>query len=120
LDRRAGLACELGNRLADVAIVANHLFERKALLQQVTPMQCRHFADVDPRIPRGRPRQRAVVEGFAGLLDRQGLDELIEENGYPMRQLVIGRFRFGPAHHHDPTPVDQNGAVRREKVVQHA
>lgn len=53
------------------------------------------------------------------LLDCQGLDELIEEYGHSMVQLVIGGFQVRPGGRHTATAVNQDRTISREKVVKH-
>ena len=53
------------------------------------------------------------------LLDAQSFDELIEKNGYPVSQIIVGIIGFGSSRNHGSALIDQDRAVRRKKVVEH-
>ena len=60
-----------------------------------------------------------VTFGSNLLLEYQRPYQLIEEHGYPVDQLLVGRLRIGPAANHDATTIYQDRAIRREEIKQH-
>jgi hypothetical protein len=51
------------------------------------------------------------------LLDRQRLDELIEEYGDPMRQLLFSRLGFRATNDLETTPINEECPIRDQKFV---
>jgi hypothetical protein len=53
------------------------------------------------------------------LLDRERLDELVEEDRDTVCQFMFGRLGSGPTDDHDTTPINQQRTVRRQEFVKH-
>ena len=104
VDRGVGLHRNFRDGLTHVAVVVNHLSNRKPALQKVLSVQSGAAADFRVRL----------------LVMPQHLDELIEKE----RHSVID-FRFGgcgdqPRRHLGPAPFDDFVAVHGDECVEHS
>jgi hypothetical protein len=54
------------------------------------------------------------------LLNGQSVNELIEKDRHPVGQSMVGRRGFRPAGDHSAALIDQDRAVRLDKLVEHA
>ena len=102
-DGRVHLHRELGDGLADVAVVVHDLRDREPLNQQVMPVLNR--ADRNVGI---RPHSQA-----------QCIDELIQEHGDAVIDLHFGRRRNRPRGDFRPAPRDDLVAVCGDEFMQH-
>jgi hypothetical protein len=120
-DRRVLLEREVGDRLAEIAVVVDHLIDGEALLEELAPVQRRRAAEL------GAVRRQAACPAgnlaashrLGALLQAQRLDELVEEHRYSVLQLRSGRFRHRPLSDLQPAPVDEVAAVLGQEFVQH-
>jgi hypothetical protein len=104
-DVGAALRRELGDRLADVAIVMHHLADGEALLEKIA-------AVVDRAGPHRRRRRLQRLQS-------QRLRELIEKERDPVLQLIVGRQRHAPLQDLGARQGDQRFTMLGEKVSQH-
>ncbi len=86
----AGLKSEIHNGLANIAIVPDYLLEGKALIEEIAPVQSRHFTDFGKGRANRRTGHSLAYQRLRCLFKGQRLDELIEKSGDSVRQLVIG------------------------------
>src|SRR5581483_1603039 len=78
---------QIRNGLTQIAIVVNDLIYRKTLLQQLAPVQRSSAAQL--RLPRaaatGRTGNFTAAQGLGGLLNFEGLDQLIQKQRNSVR-----------------------------------
>jgi hypothetical protein len=116
-DRCAGFISEVRHGLANIAIVPDHLLDGKALIEEIAPVQSRHSTDFRHGWTTRRTRHSLASPRLRCLLESQRVDELIKKSRDSVRQLVIGYLELRSAGHQNPTPINQERAVRRKKVV---
>lgn len=85
------------------------LFERKALVEQIAPMNGGHVAGQARYFPTSRALRR--------LFDTQSLNQLIEKHGDAMRDFPFPSFRVAPTRNHAPASINQDRPVRRKTIV---
>ncbi|MEA3179474.1 MAG: hypothetical protein QOI59_2997 [Gammaproteobacteria bacterium] len=106
--QRGTLKCEIGYRLAQIAVVVNNLVHREPSLRELAPMERR--SDCNLRQNRtaacwtGDP---STLHRLRRLLHLERLYELIEETRYSVYQLGVGRFGGHPLSDFEPAPIDQ-------------
>ena len=90
-DGRTALERQVGDGLAEIAIVVDDFLDRETVLQQLFAVQGRRFADFRQcRLAATRtPGDPAAAGRVGDTFDRQRLDELVQEDGDAVLQLFV-------------------------------
>ena len=102
-DRRLNLPGQLGDRLADVAIVVDNLRNGESLEPEVVTVE------------EGAPADLRT----GGESQAQRLGELIQEQGHPVIDFRAGRRRDRSRRHFGPAAPDDLLAVQGNELMQH-
>ena len=102
-DGRVRFHGQLGDRLADVAVIVHDLGHGEPLKQKIVPVQDRASADVLTR----------------GLPEAQGVDQLIQEQGNSVIDFRFCGRRKRSHRHLRPAAADDLVPVRRYEFMEH-
>src|SRR5580698_1505545 len=105
-DRHVLLVGQLGHGLADVTVAANNLRHREAYLEHVAAVQRSALSDRSDRLG-------------GGLRDAQSFDELVQEEGNAILQLVYGRPWSQSRHNLCPDAREEFYAVGADELTEH-
>jgi len=116
---RIPLERQVGDGLAQVAVVVDDLVDGVTQQQQLLAMRGGANADLGqrPRVAARRARDGRARRGIVIVLCREGAGELVQEQGHPMGQLLVGRLAPGALGHLSLAPRDQFVAVVGQEMV---
>ena len=112
---------QIRNGLTQIAVVVNDLIDRKTLLQQLAPVQRSGAAQL--RLPGPAATSRtgnfAAAQGLGGLLNFEGLDQLIQKQRNSVRDFCRGHPGCRPSSHLETAAFYQISTVAGKKLVKH-
>src|ERR1051325_5866000 len=119
-NRRIHFLGELGDRLAEISVVVDHLLHAVSEPEQLAAVQ----AGGPPRLDRAGRLQRVAENGVfrrrrRGLLADQRLEQLVKDKRHAVLQLGRGCGRRGPLRNLQPAAVDQILPVRAQQLGKH-
>jgi hypothetical protein len=122
LDRGGHFERQVGDRLAEVAVVVHDLVHRESMRHQLAPVPHRAFTDLGSAGETAScgPGNLAAIHRKVGLLDAERLDELVEEDGYAKDQHLIGRGGHTALGDLQAATVDQRLAIGVEEFMEHS